>query len=116
MSSSPKTLTAVATGPMRRRAGRRRDGGTAVCCSVSSVVVATFPLPLVDERIRLALAARPFLRHLAPDDHAVLAGELGGAGRQRDVAARSGGARALAARLQDTDVGGRGHGPDTRHV
>src|SRR4051812_26253744 len=100
MRSSPSALTAIATGPMRRRAGGDGDAGMAVCSSVSSAVAATFPLPLTDERIRLALAARPFLVHLAPDDHAVLAGELRRAGGQRDVAAGLLEARLLRDRLE----------------
>src|SRR4051794_2356559 len=104
MRSSPRALTSIAPGPIRRRAGGDGDADLAVCSSVSSAVAATFPLPLTDERIRLALAARPFLVHLAPDDHAVLAGELRRARGQRDVAARSGEARSLRDGLEDAHV------------
>src|SRR5690348_17219411 len=102
MRISPRTLTAVATRPGRRPRGVGSGSDASVCSSVSSAVAATVPCPyslrpydaLLDERVRLALAARAFLDHLAPDDQPVLARELRCAGGEGDVAAGFGETRA----------------------
>src|SRR4051794_401952 len=111
MRSSPKKLTAMAIRP----GPRRRGAGVPVFCSCS-VVAATSHLPLLDERIRLALAARPFLDHLAPDDQPVLAGELRRASGESDVAAGRGETGSLWDGVDHTRVARSRHRQRRRHL